>query len=139
MGITRRTAENREYERQRARAEDIWSEEIMRWQEERIRNKRPSRWIEGLDFISMERVKKAKDIGRDGVHLNRFGYEKFYKIFDFVQVTQNNSISEKSVRGLKRTNIWVRKKEEETITERRGQTIDRVRNEKIRATKNWER
>ena len=74
-------------------------------------------------------------------------------IFDFVQVTQNlrrksreeekennnNSISEKSVRGLKRTNVWVREKEEETITERRGQTIDRVRNEKIRATKNWER
>ena len=43
VGITRRTAENREFERQRVRAEDIWSEEIMRWQEERIRNKRPSR------------------------------------------------------------------------------------------------
>ena len=126
----------------------------MRWQEERIRNKRPSRWIEGLDFISMERVIKAKDIGRDRVHLNRFGYEKFYdKIFDFVQVTQslrrksreeekdinNNSISEKRTRGLKRTNVWVWEKEEETLTERRGLNIDRVRNEKIRATKNWER
>ena len=154
VGITRRMAENREFERQRVRAEDIWSEEIMRWQEERIRNKRPSRWIEGLDFISMERVIKAKDIGRDGVHLNRFGYEKFYdKIFDFVQVTQNlrsktreeekdinnNSMSEKRTRGLKRTNVWVWEKEEETLTERRGQNIDRVRNETVRATKNWER
>ena len=154
VGITRRTAENREFERQRVRAEDIWSEEIMRWQEEWIRNKRPSRWIEGLDFISMERVIKAKDIGRDGVHLNRFGYEKFYdKIFDFVQVTQNlrsksreeekdinnNSMSEKRTRGLKRTNVWVWETEEETLTERRGQNIDRVRNETIRATKNWER
>ena len=36
----------------------------------------------------MERVINAKDLGRDGVHLNRFGYEKFYdKIFDFIQVT----------------------------------------------------
>ena len=75
--------------RDRTRAEDIWSEEIMRWQEEH-KKQRPSRWIEGLDFISMERVIKAKDLGRDGVHLNGFGYEKFYdKIFDFVQVTQN--------------------------------------------------
>ena len=41
VGITRRTAENREFERQKVRAEDIWSEEIMRWQEERIRNKDP--------------------------------------------------------------------------------------------------
>ena len=154
VGITRRTAENREYERQRTRAEDTWSEEITRWQEERIRNKRPSRWIEGLDFISMERVIKAKDLGRDGVHLNRFGYETFYdKIFDFVQVTQNlrrksreeetdnnnNKISGKSGRGLKRTNTWVREEEEETITERTGQPIDRVRNEKTIATKNWER
>ena len=121
VGITRRTAETREFKRQRTRAEDIWSEEIMRWQEERIKNKRASKWIEGLDFISMERVIETKDLGRDGVHLNRFGYEKFYdKIFDFVQVTQNlrrksreeetdnknNNISEKSVRGLKRTNTW---------------------------------
>ena len=82
------------------------------------------------------------------------GYEKFYdKIFDFVQVIQNlrrksreeekdinnNSISEKRTRGLKRTNVWVWEKEEETLAERRGQNIDRVRNEKIRATKNWER
>ena len=51
----------------------------------------------------------------------------------------NNSISEKRARGLKRTNVWVREKEEETLTERKGQEIDRVRNEKIRATKNWER
>ena len=51
----------------------------------------------------------------------------------------NNSINENRTRGLKQTNVWVWEKEEETLTERRRQNIDRVRNEKIRATKNWER
>ena len=101
-----------------------------------------------------KRNSKGSREGRGRLHLNRFGYEKFYdKIFDFVQVTQNlrrksreeetdnsnNKISEKSGRGLKRTNTWVTEEEEETITERTGQPIDRVRNEKTRATKNWER
>ena len=106
--------------------------------------------MEGLDFISMERVIKAKDIEKDGVHLNRFGYEKFYdKIFDFVQVTQklrgktrkeeaenkNINESEKSVSGLKRTNSWIREGGEGTIAGKRGQLVDRVQNEKTRATK----
>ena len=95
-GKTRRAAENKEYERQRTRAEDNWREGIMEWQEERIRNKRPSRWMKGIDFISMERVIKTKYIGRDGVHLNRFGYENFNdKISDFVQVTKLEKANQK--------------------------------------------
>ena len=84
--------------------------------------------MEGIDIISMERVIKMKDIGRDGVNLNRFGYEKFYdKIADFIQVTQNLRMrprkkeaeknmnrSEKKVRGLKRTNTWIKEGEEGT-------------------------
>ena len=117
VGITRRTAENREFERQKMRVEDIRSEEIMGSQEERIRNQRTSRWMEGIDFFSVERAIKIKNIGRDGIHLSGFGYEKFYdKIADFIQVTQNLRMktrkeeaekkningSEKEVRGLKK-------------------------------------
>ena len=73
--------------------------------------------MEGIDFFSVERAIKIKDIGRDGVHRDGFGYEKFYdKIADFIQVTQNLRMktrkeeaekknvngSEKEVRGLKK-------------------------------------
>ena len=37
----------------------------------------------------MERAIKSRDVGRDGKHLNRFGYKAFYdEIEDFIQVTQ---------------------------------------------------
>ena len=52
----------------------------------KIRNG-PNRWMEGITFLSMERVIKNRDIGSDGIHMNRFGYQKFFhKISEYIQI-----------------------------------------------------
>ena len=150
VGIARRTIATRELDRQRERVEDIWSEEIMGWQAERIRNKRPSRWMEGIDLISMERVIISKDVGRDDVHLNRFEYEKFYnKITEFMQVMQglriktrkenaekrNMNSGKKKVRGIKKTNSWIREGSERTSSGRKEHLKIGTNNKNVVTTK----
>ena len=122
VGIPRRGVGERDFEHERERAENIWGEEIFRWQAERVKNKRPDRWMEGIEFISMGRVIQSKDVGRDGVHLSRFGYKKFYdRIASYLEVTKGlrarareekekkaNRVGKRMNGPTERTNTWVR-------------------------------
>ena len=52
---------------------------------------------------------------------------------------KNIKESEKEVRGLKRTNTWIREGGEGTISGKKGQLKVVVQNENARTTKNWKR
>ena len=62
VGLTRRTAEKKEFEEQRKRAQEIWGEEIEFWMEDRKKSNKPPRCIEGITFLNMECVVKNRHL-----------------------------------------------------------------------------
>ena len=57
----------------------MWKKEIARWQEQRRKSEGPERRVEGLIFLSMDRVVYFRDVSEYGVHMIPHGYDKFYR------------------------------------------------------------
>ena len=123
VGLTRRTAEKKEFEDQRKRAQEIWGEEIEFWMEDRKKKNKPPRCLEGITFLNMECVVKNRHL-YDGVHMNKEGASKFYRkiaVYAQVMTEKREEIREEESRNmtyrkngetiqgvLKSKNEWVR-------------------------------
>ena len=62
IGLTRRSAEKKEFEEQRKRAQGIWGEEREFWMEDRKKKNKPERCMERVTFLNLECVVKNRHL-----------------------------------------------------------------------------
>ena len=110
VAVTRRPGEEKQFEIQRVRLEQILEEEIERWSVQK-RERGVERCMEGISFLGMEKVIKNRDVGADGIHLSWHGCNKFYhKIAEFIEICEERRKQTK----FERQAVW-------TKSEQRGE------------------